>query len=138
MAEAKAYIEQKKLRELEASINKTKLDSQASSSSKILNANELSNKEDGLSDGSPPNINEGNGGSGLELDGKDPSSVATMQVISKSFDVWDVTGLPGVDLLSETVRNALFFCSRYSFYYFSFEVIDVKNIVVMEIFSSQG
>ncbi|XP_073103747.1 transcriptional adapter ADA2 isoform X1 [Elaeis guineensis] len=129
MAEAKAYIEQKKLRELEASMNKTKLDSQVSSSSKILRANELSNKEDGLSDGSPQNINEGNGGSGLELDGKDPSAVATMQVTSKSFDVWDVTGLPGADLLSETERRLCCECKLLPCHY-----LKIQEVLMTEIY----
>ncbi|XP_008800602.1 transcriptional adapter ADA2-like isoform X2 [Phoenix dactylifera] len=129
MAEAKAYIEQKKLRELEASINKTKSDSQVSSSGKTLRANELSNKEDGLSDGSPQNINEVNGGSGLELDRKDPSSVATMQVPSKSFDAWDVTGLPGADLLSETEQRLCCQCGLLPCHY-----LKIQEVLMSEIY----
>ncbi|KAG1342152.1 hypothetical protein COCNU_05G003810 [Cocos nucifera] len=129
MAEAKAYIEQKKLRELETSMNKTKLDSQVSSSSKIVRANALSNEEDGLLDGSPQNINEGNGGSGLELDGKDPSSVATIQVTSKSFDVWDVTGLPGADLLSETEQRLCCECKLLPCHY-----LKIQEVLMTEIY----
>ncbi|RZS23765.1 hypothetical protein BHM03_00056748 [Ensete ventricosum] len=113
LAEAKAYTEQKRKRELEASTQNSKENTQVHSGSKLVQkANQPLNKEKGENDGSPRNTIDNHkikGGTGLDSGGKDSLSTATGQVSVRSFDEWDITGLPGTELLSETI-TASFSC----------------------------
>lgn len=101
LAEAKAYIEQKRKRELEATVQKakeTKEGNQVVASSKVMQkAARPMNREKGESDGSPRNIidNHKIRGAGLDSGSKD--------LLSATFDDWDIIGLPGSELLSEHV-----------------------------------
>lgn len=47
------------------------------------------------------------GPTGLDPATKDSSSMTAGHSILRSLDVWDITGFPGEDLLSETVRVLL-------------------------------
>nr|XP_010907578.1 transcriptional adapter ADA2 [Elaeis guineensis] len=107
LAEAKAYIEQKRKRELEASAQKSKESkegNQVVASSKVMQKTARPmNREKGESDGSPRNTIDNHkikGGAGLDSGSKD--SLFTS-------DDWDITGLPGSELLSEHEQQ---FCCR--------------------------
>ena len=105
LAEVKMYTEQKRKKELETSAQRLKEAGQIVASGKaVQKANRPMNREKGESDGSPRNNIDNHklrGGTGLEPGGKDsPISQAS----TKSFDEWNITGLPGTELLSETVR----------------------------------
>lgn len=52
----------------------------------------------------------------LQPFGSDSMSKVTLPVISSSLDNWDVSGLLGADLLSETVRTNIFQIKRFSSY----------------------
>ncbi|THU74195.1 hypothetical protein C4D60_Mb04t30810 [Musa balbisiana] len=113
LAEAKEYTEQKRKRELQASTQNSKENTQVLSGSKLVQkANRPLNKEKGENDGSPKNTIDNHkikGGTGLDSGGKDSLSTATGQVSVRSFDEWDITGLPGTELLSETEQE---FCCQ--------------------------
>ena len=113
LAEAKAYTEQKQKRELEASTQNSKENTQVLSGSKLVQkANRPLNKEKGENDGSLRNTIDNykiKGATGLDSGGKDSLSTATGQISARSFDEWDITGLPGTELLSETVRPTFLF-----------------------------
>lgn len=97
LAEVKMYTEQKRKRELETSAQKSKESGHTVASGKAT--------QKGKSDGSPRNISDNHkvrGGSGLEPG--DKGSPAP-QASGKSFDEWDITGLPGTELLSETEQQ---------------------------------
>ncbi|XP_064962106.1 transcriptional adapter ADA2-like isoform X1 [Musa acuminata AAA Group] len=113
LAEAKAYTEQKQKRELEASTQNSKENTQVLSGSKLVQkANRPLNKEKGENDGSLRNTIDNykiKGATGLDSGGKDSLSTATGQISARSFDEWDITGLPGTELLSETEQE---FCCQ--------------------------
>ncbi|XP_065033498.1 transcriptional adapter ADA2-like isoform X2 [Musa acuminata AAA Group] len=113
LAEAKAYTEQKQKRELEASTQNSKENTQVLSGSKLVQkANRPLNKEKGENDGSLRNTIDNykiKGVTGLDSGGKDSLSTATGQISARSFDEWDITGLPGTELLSETEQE---FCCQ--------------------------
>lgn len=93
-AEADAYIAQKKKREAEANAQKVK-ESTPVGGSKVLQKSNRTIK--GESPASPCGITDDNRTRGATgNNGKDSASTA------KSLDDWDVTGLPGADLLNET------------------------------------
>lgn len=74
------------------------------SGTSMQKGNRPMNKEKGESDGSPRIISDNHkviGGTGLEPGGK---GSPMLQASTKLFDEWDITGLPGTELLSETVR----------------------------------
>ncbi|KAL5987945.1 hypothetical protein ACLOJK_035706 [Asimina triloba] len=103
-AEAEAYLAQKKKREAEANARKAKETNQLVGNGKVLQ--KANRPVKGESDGSPRNIvdNHKKGSTALESSGKDASSAAIGTVI-KSLDEWDITGLPGADLLSEAEQQ---------------------------------
>ena len=100
-AEAERYLEEKGKKEAEESARGVKDSAQTgpSGGGKVL---QRVNTAKGEFDGSP------RGGlrvpTFLEPGIKDSSSTTTGHAILRSFDVWDITGFPGEDLLSETVR----------------------------------
>ncbi|XP_058080393.1 transcriptional adapter ADA2 isoform X2 [Magnolia sinica] len=104
-AEAEVFLAQKKKRDAEASARKAKETGQPVGNGKVLQkANRLVKGE---SEGSPRSTIDNHkmkGSTGLESGGKDSSSTTT-GAITKSLDEWDITGLPGADLLSETEQQ---------------------------------
>ncbi|XP_072951304.1 transcriptional adapter ADA2 isoform X2 [Typha angustifolia] len=100
LAEAKTYTEQKRKKELEASAQKVKESGQAVVSAKVVP--KVSRPIKGESDGSPRSTTD----SKRSAAGFDPSckDSPTLQ-IPKSWDDWDITGLPGAELLSITEKQ---------------------------------
>lgn len=86
-AEASRYLEEKRKKETEESSLRIKESSQAGKGLQI----------------SPRGAFKGS--TGLHPISKD--SFSTTQAISSSLDYWDITGLVGADLLSETVRKTI-------------------------------
>ncbi|PQQ11411.1 transcriptional adapter ADA2a isoform X3 [Prunus yedoensis var. nudiflora] len=86
-AEASRYLEEKRKKETEESSLRIKESSQAGLSGKGLQI-------------SPRGPFKGS--TGLHPVSKD--SFLTTQAISSSLDYWDITGLVGADLLSQTIR----------------------------------
>ncbi|XP_065012596.1 transcriptional adapter ADA2-like isoform X1 [Musa acuminata AAA Group] len=113
LAEAKAYTEQKRKRELEVGAQNSKENTQILSGGKVAQkANRPLNREKGDNDGSPRNTTDNHkikGSTGFESSGKDSPSTTTGQVSVRSFDEWDITGLPGTEFLSETEQD---FCCQ--------------------------
>lgn len=102
-AEAERYLEEKGKKEAEESAQQAKESAEAGpSGGKVL---QRVNTAKGESDGSPRG--GGRGSAGLEPGIKDTSSTTAGHAILRSLDVWDITGFPGEDLLSETVRILL-------------------------------
>lgn len=105
MAEAKMYTEQKRRKEMEASAQRAKEPGNLINNNKITQKISRPMSRDKLdSDGSPLGIVDNYKIKGLALDssGKD-SPLTSGQANLRPFDDWDVTGLPGADLLSESV-----------------------------------
>lgn len=104
LAEAKTYIEQKRKKEIEANAQKAKESGQALLSTKGVQKTGRPAKVE--SDGSPRNSVDPKikGSVGLDSGGKD-SPTAMGLINTKSWDDWDITGVPGAELLSETVRT---------------------------------
>lgn len=118
LAEAKLYTEQKRKRELEMSAQKTKESGQVVTASKLpQKAGRPMSREKLESDGSPRNIVDSHKikGAGFDSSSKDSPSATMGHPTPKSFDEWDITGLPGADLLNETVSY-----SSLAIYAFSF------------------
>lgn len=113
LAEAKAYTEQKRKRELEVGAQNSKENTQILSGGKVAQkANWPLNREKGDNDGSPRNTTDNHkikGSTGFDSSGKDSPSTTTGQVSVRSFDEWDITGLPGTEFLSETEQD---FCCQ--------------------------
>ncbi|WOL07682.1 transcriptional adapter ADA2 isoform X2 [Canna indica] len=109
LAEAKAYTEQKRKKELEVSAQHSKEISQVLSGGKLVQkASRPLNREKGENDGSPRNSVDDHkikGNTGLDSGSKDSSSTTGGQVPSKLFDEWDITGLPGTELLNEAEKD---------------------------------
>ncbi|KAJ6823699.1 transcriptional adapter ADA2 [Iris pallida] len=109
LSETKMFIGQKRKRELEMCAQKSKEGGQVVPSSKAMQkGSRPMNTEKCEPDGSPRNSVDNHklkGGSGLEPNGKDSPSMAIGQAIAKSFDEWDINGLPGAELLSETEQR---------------------------------
>lgn len=104
LAEAKMYTDQKRRKEAEANAQKTKEPSVLINNNKITQKINRPISRDKIdSDGSPLSIldNHKIKGSAFDSSGKD-SSLTSGQANLRSFDDWDITGLPGADLLSET------------------------------------
>nr|CAD1841593.1 unnamed protein product [Ananas comosus var. bracteatus] len=104
LAEAKTYIEQKRKKEIELNAQKTKESGQALLSTKGVQKTGRPAKVE--SDGSPRNSVDPKikGSVGLDSGGKD-SPTAMGLINTKSWDDWDITGLPGAELLSETEQR---------------------------------
>lgn len=104
MAEAERYRAERRLQESEA--NKPRESGSEAQSSKIVQkSNRPMNREKGESEGSVQAVVDGHQKikgvtTGVVVNGKDLSST-----IAKSFDEWDVTGLPGAELLSDNVSK---------------------------------
>ncbi|XP_009402837.2 transcriptional adapter ADA2 [Musa acuminata AAA Group] len=113
LAEAKAYTEQKRKREPEVGAQNSKENTQILSGGKVAQkANWPLNREKGDNDGSPRNTTDNHkikGSTGFDSSGKDSPSTTTGQVSVRSFDEWDITGLPGTEFLSETEQD---FCCQ--------------------------
>ncbi|KAJ6848749.1 transcriptional adapter ADA2 [Iris pallida] len=109
LAEAKMFTEKRRKKELEMSGQKSKGSGQIVASSKGLQkASRTMNREKCEPDGSPQSTVDNHkvkGGAGLDSSGKDSPSMSIGQATPKSFDEWDITGLPGADLLSETEQQ---------------------------------
>ncbi|XP_039130762.1 transcriptional adapter ADA2-like isoform X1 [Dioscorea cayenensis subsp. rotundata] len=108
LAEAKLYTEQKRKRELEMSAQKTKESGQVVTASKLpQKAGRPMSREKLESDGSPRNIVDSHKikGAGFDSSSKDSPSATMGHPTPKSFDEWDITGLPGADLLNETEQQ---------------------------------
>ncbi|XP_042438386.1 transcriptional adapter ADA2-like [Zingiber officinale] len=105
LAEAKAYTEQKRKRELEANAQNSKESSQVLPGGKLMQkASRPLNREKGENDGSPRNTNDDHkikGGIGLDSSGKGSPSANAGQLAARPFDEWDITGFPGAELLSD-------------------------------------
>ncbi|XP_074557948.1 transcriptional adapter ADA2-like isoform X2 [Curcuma longa] len=105
LAEAKSYTEQKRKREPEANAQNSRENSQVLPGSKLMQKTSRPlNREKGENDGSLRNTNDDHkvkGGIGLDTGSKDSPSTNAGQVTVRSFDEWDITGLPGAELLSE-------------------------------------
>ncbi|CAA6657304.1 unnamed protein product [Spirodela intermedia] len=107
-ADADAYLAEKAKRELESSGRKVREAGQVSTGSKgPQRTNRTVNREKGEYDGSPRSTidsQKAKGGGGLDAGGRDltPGSAGPLGV--KSED-WDITGLPGADLLSESEQQ---------------------------------
>lgn len=102
-AEAERYLEEKGKKEAEESAQQAKESAEAGpSGGKVL---QRVNTAKGESDGSPRR--GGRGSADLEPGIRDTSSTTAGHAILRSLDVWDITGFPGEDLLSETVRILL-------------------------------
>ncbi|KAG0465977.1 hypothetical protein HPP92_020141 [Vanilla planifolia] len=102
LAEAKMYTEQKRKKELEATVSKAKEASSVVNNSKVLQkSNRPMNKEKTDSDGSPRSMVDNHKIKGSTvLDSNSP--LISGQSSFRSFDDWDLTGLPGAELLSES------------------------------------
>ncbi|KAJ8478125.1 hypothetical protein OPV22_021852 [Ensete ventricosum] len=113
LAEAKAYTEQKRKRELDVGVQNSKENTQILSGGKVAQkANRPLNRDKGDNDGSPRSTTDNHkikGSTGLDSSGKDSPSTTSGQVSVRSFDEWDITGLPGTELLSETEQD---FCCQ--------------------------
>lgn len=86
-AQAERYIAQKRKNEAEESTRK------------LRRVNHLN--------GEPDNSLQGNALESSVLDSTGKDTTTAGQAISSSLDCWDITGFPGADLLSETVRTLL-------------------------------
>ncbi|KAF8414247.1 hypothetical protein HHK36_002247 [Tetracentron sinense] len=102
-AEADRYLEQRR-REAEVSARRAKESVQVGPSGKVL---QRVNRLKGEPDGSPQGGVKGS--TGMESCGKDSSSATAGNAALSSLDDWDITGLPGADLLSETVSILFLF-----------------------------
>ncbi|ONK67435.1 uncharacterized protein A4U43_C06F20220 [Asparagus officinalis] len=124
------YTEQKRRKELETSEHKSKESDQIVSSVKaVQKSNRPISREKCEPDGSPRNTVDNHkirGGNGLDPGGKDSP---VLQVSANAFDEWNITGLPGTELLSETEQQ-LCCQSRLlpSFY------LKMQEVLVQEIF----
>eukprot|EP00268_Persea_americana_P032310 TRINITY_DN3172_c0_g1_i1.p1 TRINITY_DN3172_c0_g1~~TRINITY_DN3172_c0_g1_i1.p1 ORF type:complete len:597 (-),score=135.98 TRINITY_DN3172_c0_g1_i1:296-2086(-) len=104
-AEADAFLAQKRKKESEANARKAKETGQLITNGKVLQRANRPMK--GESEGSPRSAVDNpkmKGSIGLESGGKDSSSTTT-GANTKSLDEWDITGLPGADLLTETEQQ---------------------------------
>lgn len=100
-AEAERYLEEKGKKEAEESAQQAKESAEAGpSGGKVL---QRVNTAKGESDGSPRR--GGRGSADLEPGIRDTSSTTAGHAILRSLDVWDITGFPGEDLLSETEKQ---------------------------------
>lgn len=121
LAEAKSYTEQKRKREPEANAQNSRENSQVLPGSKLMQKiSRPLNREKGENDGSLRNTNDDHkvkGGIGLDTGSKDSPSTNAGQVTVRSFDEWDITGLPGAELLSEIVRTLLIYYLWISLYF---------------------
>ncbi|XP_068668217.1 transcriptional adapter ADA2-like isoform X1 [Aristolochia californica] len=110
LAEAARYEAQKRPQESEVNARKPKDGSSLVPTGKVAQkSNRPTNREKVESDGSPRSIVDNHlkakgGQLGLESGSKDPSSTPA-QAMSKLLEEWDITGLPGADLLSESEQN---------------------------------
>lgn len=93
-AEAHRFLEQKRKKEAEESVQRVKESGQAGASGKVL---QRPNSLKGEVEFSPHGVARDS--IGLQPFGNDASST-----IASSLDEWDITGFVGADLLSETVR----------------------------------
>lgn len=112
-AEADAFLAQKRKKESEANARKAKETCQLITNGKVLQRANRPIK--GESEGSPRSAVDNHkmkGSIGLESGSKDSSSTTT-GANPKSLDEWDITGLPGADLLTETVSHILLFIFTY-------------------------
>lgn len=103
LAEAKMYTDQKRRKEMEANAQKTKEAGLVVNNSKVpQKMNRSLSRID--SDGSPQSMVDNHkikGGTALDSSSKE-SPLTSGQPNLRSFDDWDVTGLPGAELLSES------------------------------------
>lgn len=136
LAEVKMYTDQKRKKELELSAQKSKESGQVVAGGKaIQKGNRPMNREKGESDGSPRNTMDNHkvrGGSGVESGGKDSP---VPQTSARSFDEWNITGLPGAELLSETVRMtnlvlSIFLLNRDQAYFYALTTFSALQRVV--------
>ncbi|KAL0915502.1 hypothetical protein M5K25_015925 [Dendrobium thyrsiflorum] len=106
LAEAKMYTEQKRRREVEANVQKTKEPIALINNNKVTQKINRPMSRDKIdSDGSPLiSIVDNHKIKGLTLDssGKDSPVTSGQANLMRSFDDWDIIGLPGADLLTET------------------------------------
>ncbi|OVA20155.1 zinc finger protein [Macleaya cordata] len=101
-SEADRYLEQKRRREAEENARRGNPSGhQVGPSGKVLQKGVTRPKGE-------PDISSPRGGvkgsSSFEAGGKDQPSTAAGSASSSSLDVWDITGLPGSDLLSESEK----------------------------------
>ncbi|OVA12002.1 zinc finger protein [Macleaya cordata] len=96
-SEADRYLEQKR-KEAEESAHKGKECLQVGASGKFM---QRVNRPKSEPDGSSPRGSL-KGSSGFESGGKSSSTTPAAPTSTSSLDDWDLTGLPGTDLLSET------------------------------------
>ncbi|KAJ0963543.1 hypothetical protein J5N97_028665 [Dioscorea zingiberensis] len=130
LAEAKLYIEQKRKRELEMSAQKAKESGQAVTSKLPQKAGRPMGREKLESDGSPRSIvdNHKIKGAGFDASSKDSPSATMGLATPKSFEEWDITGLPGADLLNETEQQL---CSQGRL--FPSHYLKIQEVLVQEI-----
>uniref|UniRef100_A0A1D1XW14 Transcriptional adapter n=2 Tax=Anthurium amnicola TaxID=1678845 RepID=A0A1D1XW14_9ARAE len=104
--EADAYLAEKAKKELENSGHKARDSSQVAASNKVLQrTNRPVNREKGEYDGSPRHSvdnQKAKVGGGLDTCGREFTSGSTGQANVKPIEEWDIAGLPGADLLSES------------------------------------
>ncbi|XP_077216285.1 ADA2 2B isoform X2 [Tasmannia lanceolata] len=133
MVEVEQYEAQKRKRESEANALKAKESGQLAASGKVpQRANRPMNKEKGESDGSPRSAIDNHkikGPTGSESGGKDSYSTTTVQAITKSLQEWEITGLPGAELLSETEQQL---CSRNKL--MPSHYLKMQEVLTMEMF----
>ncbi|KAL6999906.1 hypothetical protein U1Q18_001060 [Sarracenia purpurea var. burkii] len=99
-SQAERYIEEKRKKEAEESAHKLKDSAQVGPSGKFLQrGTHLKSEPD-----SSPRGN-GRGSSISDSAGKDSLSTNVGQVISSSFDSWDISGFLGADLLSDAEKQ---------------------------------
>ncbi|KAK1317434.1 Transcriptional adapter ADA2 [Acorus calamus] len=112
MAEVKSYLAQKRKKESEANARKAKESGQPVTSTKPQpKANRPMHNIKSESDGSPQSVIDNikvKGAAVIDGGGKDSSSITAN--ITKSLEEWDITGLPGEELLSEAEQQLCIQC----------------------------
>ncbi|KAK1269732.1 Transcriptional adapter ADA2 [Acorus gramineus] len=112
MAEVKSYLAQKRKKESEANARKAKENGQPVTSTKPQpKANRPVHNVKSESDGSPQSVIDNikvKGVAVIDGGGKDSSSITAN--ITKSLEEWDITGLPGEELLSEAEQQLCIQC----------------------------
>eukprot|EP01018_Ginkgo_biloba_P003732 Gb_13536 [translate_table: standard] len=110
LAEGEQYAAEKRKRESEANTKKSKESGQLVASAKVTQrTNRSINRERGEGDGSPGGMAENQktkSGTGQALLGNNTcSATAGQKGTKRSLVRWDITGLPGAELLTETEQD---------------------------------
>ncbi|XP_020570652.1 transcriptional adapter ADA2-like isoform X2 [Phalaenopsis equestris] len=132
LAEAKMYTDQKRRKEAEANAQKAKEPTALinNNNNKLMQKINKPISRDKIDEGSPLSMvdNHKIKVAGLDSSSKD-SPLTSGQPILRSFDDWDVTGLPGADLLSETEQ--IFCCQNRLFpsHYLKMQEVLVQEIL---------